>query len=544
MAKQRQSMQSADTKPPLSQESPGKVYLVGAGPGDAGLITWRGVECLRNADAVLYDYLVNPAILRHAPSHAQLICLGRHRQATEKNDAAAKKNSRDRIWDQAEINAQLVKLAHEGQRVVRLKGGDPVVFGRLAEEAAALEAAGIDYEIVPGITAALAAGSCAGIWITQRDNASAVALVTGHEGDSEHAPPLDYQALAAFPGTLVFYMGVTTAREWTAALLAAGKPAATPAAIIRRCSWPDQTTIRCTLGTVVEQIDTARLRPPVIVIVGDVAGSLSVGEKAGMMAPASWFTRRPLFGKRILLTRPIDRADALWQPLTELGADCLVQPAIEVSPPDDWQPVDAALARLAEFDWLVFSSVNGVQFLLDRLLATGGDVRKLAGIKLAAIGPGTTEELAKYHLRVDGQPAEVYRAEALAELLAKNARGKSFLLARASRGREVLAETLRAAGATVEQIIVYRSTDVAQPDAEIFSALKAGRIDWTTVTSSAIARSLAKMFGEDLRKTKIVSISPVTSATLRELGFPPAAEAKQYSMEGVVSAIFEANRAT
>ena len=193
--------------------------------------------------------------------------------------------------------------------------------------------------------------------------------------------------------------------------------------------------------------------------------------------------------------------------------------------------------RLAEFDWLVFSSVNGVQFLLNRLLETGGDLRRLAGVKLAAIGPGTTEELSKFHLRVDGQPADDYRAEALAELLAKDARGKRFLLARASRGREVLAETLRAAGGEVEQIVVYRSTDVATPNPEIAAALAAGQIDWVTVTSSAIAKSLVKLFGEQLRKSKIVSISPVTSATLRELGFQPAAEAVSYTMSGVVDAI-------
>jgi uroporphyrinogen III methyltransferase/synthase len=214
-----------------------------------------------------------------------------------------------------------------------------------------------------------------------------------------------------------------------------------------------------------------------------------------------------------------------------------VQPAIEISPPENWQPVDAALGRLKEFDWLVFSSVNGVQFLLDRLFATGCDARQLAGVKLAAIGPGTAEELAKYHLHVDGQPADVYRAEALAELLAKDARGKKFLLARASRGREVLAETLLAAGANVEQIVVYRSTDVAKPDAEIAAAMKVGRIDWITVTSSAIARSVVKLFGDDLRKTKIVSISPVTSATLRELGFQLAAEATLYTMNGIIQAI-------
>jgi uroporphyrinogen III methyltransferase / synthase len=505
----------------------GKVFLVGAGPGDAGLITWRGVECLRQADAVLYDYLVNPAILRHTLADCNLICLGRHRR-----HEGGESPRGERIWPQAEINERLVQLARSGQRVVRLKGGDPAIFGRLAEEVATLETAGIEYEIVPGITAAQAAGPYAGVWITQRDVASAVAFVTGREGDSQDPPQLDYAALAAFPGTLVFYMGVTTARMWTAALVTAGKAARTPAAIVRRCSWPDQEAIRCTLGTIADAIEASRLRPPVAIIVGDVVATAS--------PEMTWFTRRPLFGKRILLTRPIDRTDALFQPLAELGADCLVQPAIAIARPADWQPVDAALARLSEFDWLVFSSVNGVQFLLDRLRESGRDLRHLAGVKLAAIGPGTAEELAKYHLHVDGQPAEVYRAEALAELLAKDARGKRFLLARASRGREVLAETLRAAGGQVEQIVVYSSTDVEEADPEIAAAMKSGHIDWITVTSSAIARSLAKMFGQDLHQTKIASISPVTTSRLGELGFKAAAEARHYTMRGVVEAILEA----
>ncbi len=472
----------------------GKVFLAGAGPGDPGLITWRAVECLRQADVVLYDYLINPVVLRHASRAAELVSLGRH--------------GRDRIWQQSEINDRLIALARAGHNVVRLKGGDPAVFGRLAEEVAALEAAGIEYEIVPGVTAGLAASSYAGIWITQRDTASAVALITGHEGDSQHAPALDYAALAAFPGTLVFYMGVTTACEWTSALVAAGKTASTPAAIVRHCSWPDQITIRCTLGTIVDELQRAKVRPPVVIL---------VGEAIGLAQAESWFSRRPLFGRRIMITRPVDRADALWQQFSELGAECLVQPAIEIGPPHDWQPVDAALARLSEFNWLVFSSVNGVQFLLDRLLHSGGDLRQLAGLKLAAIGPGTADELAKYHLNVDGQPADVYRAESLADLLAKDASGKRFLLARASRGRDVLAERLLAAGAEVEQIVVYSSTDVTSPDPDIAAALQQGRVDWITVTSSAIARSLAAMFGKNLQQAKIVSISPVTSATFASL---------------------------
>jgi uroporphyrinogen III methyltransferase/synthase len=495
----------------------GKVYLVGAGPGDPGLITWRGVECLRQADAVLYDYLVNPRILMHARPDAEVVCLGRH--------------GRDRIMPQSEINDRMIELARQGRTVVRLKGGDPTIFGRLAEELDALAAAGIPFEIVPGITAALAAGSYAGLCITQRDEASAVALVTGHEQEDKLASGLDFNALARFPGTLVFYMGVTTARQWTVALMAAGKPADSPAAIVHRCSWPDQTVIATTLGRVADEIVATRMRPPAIVV---------VGEMAAPAATHDWFSKRPLFGKRVLITRPIDQAEALERRLAELGAMCLWQPAIEIGPPADWAPVDAALARLEEFHWLLFSSANGVRYLLDRLLACGADLRRLADIQLAAIGPGTAEELARYYLKANLVPKE-FRAESLAAALVPDARGQRFLLARASRGREVLAEELIAAGGIVEQVVVYSSRDVEQADPEIAAALSAGRIDWITVTSSAIARSLVNLFGDDLHKSKLASISPITSTTLRELGHKPAAEAREYTMEGIAEAIVNAS---
>jgi uroporphyrinogen III methyltransferase/synthase len=399
----------------------------------------------------------------------------------------------------------------------------------LADEVTALAAAGISFEIVPGLSAALAAGSYAGICLTHRDESSAVALVTGHEQEGKLSSGIDYAALAAFPGTLVFYMGVTTAESWTAALIAAGKPADTPAAIVYRCSWPDQRVISTTLDRVAEELAAAKMRPPAIVVVGAVTAPNLVFD---------WFSRRPLSGQRIVITRPIDQAGSLERRLSELGAQCLLQPAIEIGAPPDWQPVDAALARLEEFHWLVFSSANGVHYLFERLLALGGDLRRLAGVKLAVMGPGTEEELARYHLKIDLKPAN-YRAEALAAALSETARGQRFLLARASRGREVLPEQLIAAGGIVEQVVVYTSRDVEQPDPEIGASLAAGRIDWITVTSSAIARSLVRMFGDELRKTKIVSISPVTSATLRQLGHEPAAEAREYTMEGVVQAILE-----
>jgi uroporphyrinogen III methyltransferase/synthase len=487
---------------------------VGAGPGDPGLLTLRAVECLRLADVVLYDYLVNPVTLEHARPDAERVCLGHH--------------GTGRHVSQEQINAMMIAAARGGKTAVRLKAGDPCVFGCLAEEAGALRAAGIPLEIVPGITAGLAVAGYAEIPVTHAQQASAVALVTGHQRRDKTVPPMDYASLASFPGTLIFYMGVTSAAEWSGALLSGGKSPQTPVAIVRRCCWADQKTIRCTLATVAATLAAKQIRPPAVFVVGDVVD----------LAPeASWFVERPLFGTSVLVTRPGEQVHELRDRLAALGADVLVQPGIEIGQPPDWTPVDAALARLQQYDWLVFSSSNGVRYLLDRLLS-GGDLRRLGSIRLAAIGPGTAAELAKYHLRADLMPDE-YRAESLAESLL-GAGGKRFLLARADRGRQVLPERLVAAGATVDQIVAYSSREVAVADAEIAAALGEGRIAWVTVTSSAIARSLSAMFGDALRQSRLVSISPITSGVLRELGYEPAAEASEYTMSGVVAAIVAA----
>ncbi len=483
-----------------------RVFLIGAGPGDPGYLTLRGAECLALADVVLFDYLVNPAILRHARADAQLVCLGKHGQT--------------RIWSQAEINAELVRLCNRGLRVARLKSGDPTIFARAAEELDTLHAAGIPFEVVPGITAALAAGSCAGIPLTHRDFASAVALITGHEEPGKEFSALNYSALAKFPGTLVFYMGVTTVREWTSALLAAGKPPETPCGIVRRCSFPDQRTLVCRLDEVAERMLTPeKMRPPVIVIVGEVA---QLAERY------AWFEQRPLFGRRILVTRPAEQCESLAQPLRELGAEVLHQAAIRIEPIDDFTLLDAAIARLHEFAWVVFSSSNGVRMLLERLLATGGDARSFGPCRLAAMGPGTAEELSRYSLRANLLPRDEFRAEALAKELIQSEpiQGQRVLLIRASRGREVLAEELTQAGAQVEQVVAYNSLDVSQPEPQVQALLAAGKLDWVTVTSSAIARSLVQLFGEELKKSRLASISPITSQTLRELGYEPAAEAQ------------------
>jgi uroporphyrinogen III methyltransferase/synthase len=497
--------------------STGKVYLVGAGPGDPGLITLRAVEILRRADVVVYDYLVNPAVLQHCRPDAVLVSLGKH--------------GTGRMRTQAEIHDLLSDFAQWKPTVVRLKSGDPMVFARAGEELDFLIRQGIAFEIVPGVTAAIAAASYAGIPLTHRESASAVALVTGQEAGKAESS-LDYATLAAFPGTLAFYMGVTTVEHWSQALIAAGKPPATPVAIVRRVSMPDQKRLDITLGKVATVVREAKLRPPVVFLVGEIAAH----------GPAwSWFDKRPLFGQKVLVTRPAHQAPELAGPLAELGADVILQPVIEIRPPPDWSPVDRALERLDRFDWIVFSSSNGVARFLGRLPTIDLDVRALGKIKIAAIGPGTADELAGYQLKADLVPIE-FRAESLTQALKGSAAGKRFLLIRASRGREVLAEELTKAGGIVEQVVAYESVDVEQPAAEIAEKLAAGEIDWTTVTSSAIARSLARLLGESLNKTKLVSISPITSATLREVGHEPAAEAKEYTMAGVVAAIAVSGR--
>lgn len=495
----------------------GKVFLVGAGPGDPGLLTLRGAECLRAGDVVLYDYLASPELLVGLEPGVELVCLGKH--------------GRGRLMSQTEINERMVREARQGKTVVRLKGGDPSIFARLSEELAALEAAGVPYEIVPGITAAQAASSHAGIPLTNRDDASCVAFVTGRESAGKEASgELDYAALAKFPGTLVFYMGVTTAPEWSRALIAHGKSPQTPVAIVRRCSMPDQQMFKTTLAEVGDHLGHSGMRPPAIVI---------VGEGAGATQSQSWFTSQPLFGQTVLVTRPERQIMPTASRLRQLGANVLYQPAIEISEPRDWAPVDTAIERLAEFDWVVFSSSNGVQFLLRRMFALGLDLRALGGVLLAAIGPATVDALAEYHLQADLQP-ESYRAEAFAETLAPRAAGKRLLLVRASRGREVLSEMLTEAGAVVTQIVVYESSDVEVPDDEVLAAMRDGRIDWTTVTSSAIARSLVRMFGEDLRHTRLAAISPLTAEVLAELGHRARAIAEVYTGDGMIDAILAA----
>lgn len=500
---------------------PGRVFLVGAGPGDPELLTLAGARRLREADVVLYDYLANDALLRHASPAAERVSLGRH--------------GAGKLWTQDEINQRMVAEAKAGKTVVRLKGGDPSVFGRLAEETAALRAAGVEYAIVPGVTTAVAAGAYAGVTITDRDHASCVALVTGHERtDADPTGTADFARLAAFPGTLVVYMGVTNAPEWSRRLIEAGKPADTPVTIVRRCSLPDQQTVHSVLGDLPTLLAPGRMRPPLVVVIGDVAGAED---------GAAWFTGRPLFGKTVLVTRPAGQGGAMADRLADLGARVLEQPTIEISPPDDFGPLDGAIDQLGEYDWVVFSSRNGVDALLSRMAELGRDARSFGTAKVAAIGPATAEALGAWRLSADVTP-DRYEAEELAKSLAGSAEGKRFLLIRASRGREVLAETLTGAGATVDQVVAYVSRDVETADPAVLAEVAAGRIDWITVTSSAIARSAAALFGSSVAKAEVLprfaAISPLTAGALAEAGYEAAAVATEFTADGVVDAIVAA----
>lgn len=495
----------------------GFVSLIGAGPGDPGLLTLRGAEALGQADVVVYDYLANPALLSHAPRDAERIYVG--------------KQVGRHTLSQDEINALLVERGLAGQRVARLKGGDPFVFGRGGEEALALVEAGVPFEVVPGISSAVAAPAYAGIPVTHRGLASSLAIVTGHEDPAKDERALDWARLATGVDTLVLLMGVGNLPGIVAELVAHGRPASTPAAVVRWGTLPGQQAVTGTLADIVDRVHKAGLQPPAVTVIGAVAA---------LRERLRWFESRPLFGQRVLVTRTREQAGALSSRLRALGAEAVELPTIHVAPPEDWAPLDAAIAGLPGTGWIVFTSANGVGHFWERLRAAGLDARALHGIRLAAIGPATAAALEARGLQPDLVPDE-YVAEAVAAGLGE-VRGLRVLLPRADIARPALAGLLREAGAEVVEVSAYRTL---RPEIEpaTLRALLAG-VTVATFTSSSTVRNLAaaaRDAGLDLpvalAHALIACIGPITAQTAREHGLPVHLVAEEYTVEGLVAAL-------
>jgi uroporphyrinogen III methyltransferase/synthase len=496
----------------LSAARPGIVYLVGAGPGDPGLMTARALELIASADAIFHDRLIPPGALDGAREDAELAYVGK---------APGKPSV-----PQEEIGRRLIEAARAGQSVVRLKGGDPFVFGRGGEEGEALRAAGIEFEVVPGVTAGVAATAYAGIPVTHRDEASAVAFVTGHEDPGKEESAIDWQALARFPGTLVFYMGVKRLAANAAALIEAGRDADEPAAAIERGTMEGQHTVVATLGTLAEAVEREGIGAPALIVVGPV-----VRRRESL----AWLERRPLHGRRVVVTRARAQASGLAATLRGLGADVVELPAIRIEPRIDNEDVRRTIGSIRDYSLVCLTSPNGADLLFEALQGAGLDVRALAGATVAAIGPGTARALAQHGVLADVVP-EKFVAEALVEALAGvEVASRRVLVARAGEARDVLPDALRERGAEVEVVALYETVR-EEPDAEAIEA--AQDADYVTFTSSSTVGNLTEALGQRFpRDARVVSIGPVTSEAARDAGLEVHVEAERHDVDGLLAAL-------
>jgi uroporphyrinogen III methyltransferase/synthase len=502
-----------------SKNNRGKVYLVGAGPGDPGLITVKGANCIARADIVVYDYLASPTLLAHANPDAEMIYVG--------------KKGGDHTLPQDGINTLIVEKAKQGNMVVRLKGGDPFIFGRGGEEAEALIAAGIPFEVVPGVTAAIGASAYAGIPLTHRDYTSDVAFVTGHEDPTKAESNVDWKALATGIGTLVFFMGVKNLPTIAANLMANGRSADTPVAVIRWGTTPKQQTVTGNLDTIVADTQRAGIKAPAIIIVGGVVN---------LRKTMQWFENRPLMGRRIVVTRAREQASNLVHQLTEYGAECIQCPTIQVGPPPDWAGLDEAIQTLDQYDWIVFTSVNGVDFFFRRLFENGLDVRALGHVKTATIGPATADRLRTWGLKSDIIP-QSYRAESVVEAFAATpVKGRNILLPRAMEARSVLPVELTRMGAAVNEVAAYETRQAENSASDLIARLTAGAIDMVTFTSSSTVKNFHRLLPPErvnrlMEGVSVASIGPITSQTARDLGFSVTIEADTFTVPGLIQAV-------
>jgi len=499
-----------------------KVSLIGAGPGDPDLITIKGKEAIEKADVIIYDYLASPNLLNHTRKNAEIIYVG--------------KRGGDHILSQEEINDLLVEKAQEGFRVARLKGGDPFIFGRGGEEAEALINESIPFEIIPGVTSAIAVPAYAGIPLTHRQFTSTLAFVTGHEDPEKNKSKIDWESLAKGIGTIVFLMGVKNLEKIVAKLLKHGKSSDTPVALIRWGTTPKQYAVAGTLADIVKKVRAVNLKPPAVIVVGDV---VKLREKM------AWFENRPLMGKTILVTRARKQASDLVKRLSDLGADCIEFPVISVDPPDDLKPLDLAIKNLPDYEWLIFTSVNGIEFFFERLFNKAGkDVRALNHIKTAVIGTATEKKLLEFGLKSDIIP-QSFRAESIVEaFMKKDITGKKILLPRAQKGRSVLPVELTRMGAIVDDVAAYSTKPESTNSEHVMDLLSLGDIDLVTFTSSSTVRNFFNMLPSEkckifMKKMETASIGPITAETAKKTGFNVNLMAESYTIPGLCDAILK-----
>ena len=497
------------------------IYLVGSGPGDPGLFTLKGVRCMEEADAVVYDRLAPDALLGYARPEAEKVYVG--------------KKPGNPTMSQEEINALLVDLGRAGKTVVRLKGGDPYIFGRGGEEALALKEAGLPFEVVPGVTSGVAAPAYAGIPVTHRNVSTSVAFVTGHEDPTKGRKDVDWKRLANSADTLVLYMGVGRVGEISRGLVAAGRSQETPVACVRWGTVPEQQTVTGTLENIADRVAAAGLKPPAIIVIGGVVALRESG--------LDWYERRPLFGRRVVVTRARAQAGELSADLERLGAEVYEFPTIEIRPPEDFGPLDVAIRELDSFGLIVFTSVNGVEAFLERLGHHGLDLRAVPReATVAAIGPATADRIERAGLQVDVVPEE-YRAEGLIEALdAGQLAGERVLIPRAKVAREILPDRLREVGAEVVVPPAYESVLSSKGKEGLSLRLRSGDIDCVTFTASSTVENFVRVFGAEeaarlLAETRVACIGPITADTARKRGLEVDAEADEYTISGLVEAV-------
>ena len=495
------------------------VYLIGAGPGDPDLITVKGKDCLKKADCIIYDYLVNESLLSLALKDTEIVYVG--------------KKSGLHTMSQKEINNLLIEKAKKGLIVARLKGGDPFSFGRGGEEAMDLSREGIKFEIVPGVTSAIAVPAYAGIPLTHRDFASTVCFITGHEDPTKEMSGIKWDALTKCSGSLVFLMGIGNIEKIARKLTENGMPSHSPVAVIGSGTMPTQRTITGTLANISQKTKDAVLTPPGVIVVGDVVN---------LREHLNWFESRPLFGKRILVTRPEDQAADFIRALSELGAQCLLFPTIKIIPPARWEGLDRAIESISRYDWILFTSVNGVQYFFERLHAQKKDVRHLKGIKIGVIGPKTTAALMDRGISPDMIP-DRYWAEGVVEALeGYPIEGKRILLPRPAIARDYIPKKLKSSGAIVDVVEAYQTVLPEYSQDQLGELFNNGRIDMITFTSpSTVTNFLALFEGtsiyEEILKSDVACIGPITAQKASEIGLKVTIVPDEYTVDALIKAI-------